>query len=136
MQFKKFKSLDGIEKRIALLSGHTFLIGQEWVDIPETAWDEAYANKCISSDYLGNFIEKEVPDRAYIIPEKLSKTELDSKIRQTLIDMLIEGNPENFDELNNNYPKITIVREKANVGMQCAPALVKKIWEEILEEKK
>lgn len=134
MQFKKFKSLDNEEKRVCLLSGHTYLIGKEWVDIPEFAWDQAYANRCISSDYYEAMTGKEVPERAYIAKEKLPKEEVIERVTKALKEMLEEGNPDNFNGLNNNFPKIGIVRDRSGTDTQATPIIIKKIWEELLEE--
>lgn len=76
---KKFKSVSGEDVRIALMSGHVFIIGKEWQTLPEYAHADAYANKCISDDMLFHEAVKEEvvnPD----MPEALQKTEIDSAL--------------------------------------------------------
>jgi len=59
MEFKNFKSADDTEKRIALTSGHVYLIGREWIKIPEFAWSDCYAAGCHSEDM---FTSKMIPE--------------------------------------------------------------------------
>lgn len=54
MNTKEFRSNDGTEKYVALLSGHAFRINTDWTSIPEFAWAECYANGCISKDMIEN----------------------------------------------------------------------------------
>ncbi len=47
---KKFKSVDGSVKRIALLSGHVFIIGNEWKTVPSHAESACFAAGCVSEE--------------------------------------------------------------------------------------
>jgi len=52
IKFKNFKSVDGQAKRVALMSGHTYIIGDTWVLLPDFAWSEAYSKGCASEEMI------------------------------------------------------------------------------------
>lgn len=62
MEFKNFKSAQGNEVRVALTSGHVWIIGREWRRIPEFAWSSCYAEGCVSEDMFNNSVVKELPE--------------------------------------------------------------------------
>lgn len=60
MAFKSFRSPTPDTRRIALTTGHIYLIGPEWSPLPDFAWTEAYAAGCISEDMNATGIPSEV----------------------------------------------------------------------------
>jgi len=103
MKFKKFKSVDGEPKRIALTTGHVYLIGNKWTDIPELAWRLAYAEGCISEEFVlsGN---KE-PTKVVAGKELLMREAVD-----VIKSWIKDNKTENFTK-TNNLPNVFKLRE-------------------------
>ena len=102
MKFKSFRSNNDETRYVSLTSGHSYRIGVNWVDIPEFAWTECYANGCVSKDMFENTL-KEIVD-----PEMLDKVKANAKrkdaIRQVMLKWYNENQADKFD--SNGKPKL------------------------------
>jgi hypothetical protein len=110
MNIKNFKSPDGTTKRVALLSGHTYLIGTKWQMIPEFAWSACYAAGCASEEMFN------AVDRGETLASLVNHNTMTSNVNEQLQDLFtswIENNEEeHFD--SRGVPKLAHV--KAAIG--------------------
>lgn len=61
MNTKEFRSQTGKPVRISLVSGHTIIIpADEWADVPEIFWSEAFSKGCLSKDTLNAVMAEQV----------------------------------------------------------------------------
>jgi hypothetical protein len=130
MNHKNFKSVDGEEHRLAFTNGHVYLVGDEWISLPEFAWAEAYGNKCISEEFFKKTRIDPSIDHVERFPAPMTKEEVEQKIKQVFKDLVDENNPDNFD--NKNYPKMGVLNER--VGRTIPPPQRNKLWEQFLTE--
>lgn len=119
MQWKKFRSPNSSVRRVALLSGHVFEIGLEYVNLPEFAWSEAYRAGCMSEDMAVN----------NSVPSELLKalsdeaTEMD-KIKEIILDAIEVSERSAFKKDGN--PNLVYLTHK--LGYRPEPGLVGKVW--------
>lgn len=70
----KFRSPDGKDKRVALLTGHTAIIGSEWRELEPQFHSGAYAAGCISENMIQNTVLESVdPKVSKSLTEKADK---------------------------------------------------------------
>ena len=124
---KKFRSASGSDVRLALMSGHVTIVGNEWVDLQEVFWRDAYANGCVSND-MEVFKTMEKLSDAGVIDELQALTELKSKVRTAIDQCLAEGNPDDFTA--NKGPKAAYLNAK--VGETIPANVREEIWDEFV----
>ena len=96
MQFKRFRSINGDEKYVALTTGHTYRIGSEWVDVAEFAWRDCYASGCMSEDMItGNAKSREEAGVVEILNNVAYQKD---KIRMVIQGWIDNNKLENFDK--------------------------------------
>jgi len=130
MKTKEFRSNDGIEKYVALLSGHAFRIGKDWTEIPEFAWIDCYANDCISKDMIENTATSVVNQTVLDSITKVAtrKNDIRGIIKRWYSDnkrdkFTVDGNPH--------------LRELASeLGYRPQRGEVDEVWNELKEELK
>jgi len=123
MQFKKFKSLDNIERRIALLSGHVYLIGPDWQNIPEFAWKDCYAAGCMSDDMITKavYINKE---ESGVVERLNNKAHQKVEMEALFKGWVVENKLENFDA--KGKPKMIPTSEY--MGFRVPNKLRDEVW--------
>jgi len=126
---KRFKSTTGEDVRIALLSGHVFLVGSEWKDLPEFAWSDAYAQRCISEDMItGN-------GSVGVTTEVMAKMDhialAKEEIKGAILEAMEEGNESFFNKMNG-VPKVSAISEK--LGKKANQQYVREVWYRIQDE--
>lgn len=122
---KKFRSASGSEVRLALLSGHVTIVGNEWVDLQEVFWRDAYANGCVSND-MEVFKNMEQLQDAGVIDKLQTLTELKGKVRTAIDKCLTEGDPKNFT--SNKGPKAVYLNTE--VGETIPANVREEMWNE------
>jgi hypothetical protein len=122
---KKFRSASGTDVRLALLSGHVTIVGNEWVDLQEVFWRDAYANGCVSND-MEVFKNIDQLQEAGVIDKLQALTELKGKVRAAIDKCLADGDPENFTA--NKGPKAAYLN--AEVGAVVPANVREEMWNE------
>lgn len=127
MQFKNFKSINGEEKYVALLSGHTYRIGSAWVSVPEFAWRDCYASGCMSEDMItGNARSVE---EASVVAVLNNVAYQKDQVRSVIQGWLDNNKLENFDK--NNKPLAQ--KLSAEVGFRVHSNLRDEVWFKMVE---
>jgi len=111
IQWKKFKSPNNIIRSVQLPSGHNYSIGNEFVDLPDFAWSEAYSVGAFSEDMVINnnlppALLQTLQDEAALYEELyvLMKDALDNSITEAFKK---DGTPNRFWLGNKLGKKIT-----------------------------
>lgn len=129
MASKKFKSASTKPRRVALLSGHVFMIGNEWVDIPDFAWQEAYVQGCVSEDMVMS--KTSAPSGGTLVEGAKSADLKKAELVVFLKAAIEENNTELFNE-RSGKPILKKVNEHFEKGAN--PFLLKEAWDQIQEE--
>lgn len=124
---KKFRSPDGKEIRIATLSGHVAIIGNELRDLPELLWSPAYAAGAISED-----IKSESMDD-YIASKKKEAEEKDAQERSEIKGILqsLFENPKDYLDSKGNLVQRKVI---PLIGKPIKKEVIDSIWAEIVKE--
>jgi hypothetical protein len=127
MKFKNFRSFGG-PARVALTTGHVYLLNEkDWVPIPEFAWADCYANKCMSEDMVTN-------NSPRLVKEQVETTQNKALARRAAIkDLMYQFRDEqpNFID-RTGYPNMK--RLNACADFTITNAERKDIWDEITAE--
>jgi len=112
---QRFKSLTGEEVRIASTSGHVFLVGEEYVEIPAGPngefWKMAFSAGCISEEALTKAIERQklgkpspiLGDAAKVDLSNLTEDERRILAKEKITQMYATKDPSHFT--NADLPK-------------------------------
>jgi len=130
MEYKEFRSNSADERYIALLSGHTFRIGRDWVDIPEFAWTDCYSNGCISKDMLASVATSVVDENVLQTLTKVATRKDD--IKNILEKWVKENNREKFSK--DGKPHLMKLAEE--LGYRPSKGHVEEIWFKLQEDMK
>jgi len=116
MNSKKFKPASGEAVRLALLSGHIFVVeATGWTSLPEFAWKHAYANGCISDDMIKNLVA-ETP-----------KIDVVNEVTQLLVEAIENNDDRVFDK--QGYPKLAAIKEA--LDMQVTHSQMQTAWKQV-----
>lgn len=130
LKFKNFKSIDGTEKYIINTLGWSFRINHEWFPVPEYAWQDCYAEGCISEDQVKNTIASEVEKS---VVDTLTKVrDREDSLKAIVRDWYENNEKDKFDK--QGQPKTLALKEAA--GLQISVQERNKIWRELQEELK
>jgi len=128
---KNFKSLDGTNKRIALLTGHTIIIGPDWTPVHERFHPEAYSCGCISEDQVKNLGIEGATDSAAKTLNKMSLKKSD--IRTAIIKLINENKIDAFTSgIHGGKPKSSVLSEM--IGTRVMNSERDAIWYKMQEE--
>lgn len=119
VQWKKFRSPNSFVRRIALLSGHIYLVGMEYQELPDFAWSEAYRAGCVSEDMAVN--SNVPPDLLKALSDEAG--EMDA-IKEVLLVAIENSVHDAFKK--SGEPNLVWLRNK--LGYRPEPALVDKVW--------
>lgn len=119
MEWKKFKSPNSMVRRVALLSGHIYEVGQEYVTLPEFAWSEAYSKGCISEEML---VGQNIPA---VLLESLSNEAGEIEELELAIKEAIDVNAQDAF-LKSGDPRTTYFSHK--LGKQVNKELLYRAW--------
>lgn len=106
MASKLFKSASGEPVRLALLSGHIAVVGNEWIQLDERFHSSAYASGCISNDMALNN-EISINQRTVEILDKVAQKK--EKILGAMRTLVEDYNSDNFT--TGNKPKTSLLTE-------------------------
>ncbi len=141
MKNKRFKSVDGTDKRIALLSGHVFIVGKDWCPLPELAHSSAYANQCISEDMVYHKAVEEVvvnPD----MPKALQETEIDGDLleekskglalaKKDVYDFLKVAVEESTPGVFSKNGKVMVMVVQKKMKVSTPSSVIQEAWAEL-----
>ncbi len=117
-KFKNFKSPDGSLRYISSTLGWIIRIeGDDWRSVPDYAWEECYANGCISEDQFKNMALSQADTK---VVETLSKVaDRESSIMNQMRAWIDANDREKFDKSGNpralelrNALHITVSRDE------------------------
>lgn len=128
MDFKNFKSASDKQIRIALTSGHVWLIGREWIKIPEFAWSACYAGGCISEDMFTNSVIKDIPEA--VVKSLSTSAQHKDLIREVLLGWVENNRMDNFR--NDGNPNM--VRLSSDLPFTPQKGMVAEVWSKIQQE--
>jgi hypothetical protein len=117
-----FKSASGEPIRVALLSGHTTIIRDDWIELDPMFHREALANGAITNEM--QTVPQVVP-----IAEAVEHSDRDL-IRQALQQMLERSQPDDFTRAG--LPDLTATR--ALVGKRVAKEDIYAVWQAMQSE--
>lgn len=127
MEYKRFKSPDNSVRRVALLSGHVFLIDGEWSPIPEYAWKASYAEGAISEDMIRNLtadnMDVEALNRINTVADR------NEQIRSKIKEWVANNELDHFT--SNGKPKATDLTEA--LGFRVTNADRDTVWFKLVE---
>ena len=109
--FKKFKSPDGTERRIASTMGWIFLVDGDYQNIPEYAWSECYALGCVSKDM---FQAGALNDADSKVVKQLSKVAERENAIMNLMRKWVDGNERLMFDKGGN-PIATEIRDELHI---------------------
>lgn len=132
METKNFKSFTGEPIRVAMTSGHVFIISSDdWTEIPEFAWKDAYSSGATSEDTVQ---AAAMSDEVLQIVETKSNVE-DRKIQaKKIIKGWIEANDLDKFSKNNGKPKSTEIGKI--LKCQFPNGIRDEVWYQLQEEMK
>ena len=128
MKFKKFKAVDNIERRIALLSGHVYLISSEWIRVPEFAWKDCYAAGCMSEDMIAKSTYLDEAE-AGVVEQLNNKARQKVEMEALFKGWVVENITDNFD--TKGRPKIIPTSEF--MGFRVPNKLRDEVWFDMVE---
>jgi len=108
---KKYRSIDGSDKRLALSSGQITLVGAEWKELPDMFRNEALANGCLDEDMA----------KGIAAPTQVNRPE---KIREILTAMVEDDNDGDFNA--DGSPNMHKVKELC--GFAATKEEVSGVW--------
>ena len=138
---KRFKSVDGKDKRIALLSGHVFIVGKDWCPLPELAHSAAYATQCISEDMVFHkAVEEKVTNPE--MPEALQETKIDSDLLEEKAKGLALAKKDVYDFLKtavedstpgvfSKNGKVMVMVVQKKMGVSTPTSVIQEAWAEL-----
>lgn len=106
IKYKEFRSVTNDSVRVQSDDGFIIaVVGQEWRNLREELWRDAYSKGCISKDMARVGI---TPDEAVasVIAEGQAKEEA---VRKAMLQILENGDPKDVDSLGR--PKISAIKE-------------------------
>lgn len=106
IKWKNFKSVDGQSKRVVLMSGHTYIVGDDWVLMPDFAWSEAYSKGCVSEEMIAAVERGDT--LATLINVNTLEENLQEKIKTLIKAWMDTCAEDNFD--SKGMPKLAKVR--------------------------
>lgn len=128
MQYKNFKSGTGKEVRVALTSGHVFLVHKEWQPIPEFAWQDMYSCGAISEDMIKNVSSESMGAAAVAVINSVAMRK--ETIKQTIRDMIEDNDPEYF--MKDGRPKSPEITKRT--GLKITNNERDEVWFKLQEE--
>ena len=108
MQFKKFRSPDQFTRRLALLSGHVYLVGNEFQSLPEFAWKEAFSQGCLTEDMI---VALQIDPS--VVQGLSEQAGLKMKVREAVQDAIKHNRAEAFKK--DGYPNAVWLSNKIGV---------------------
>ncbi len=93
--FIKVKSRDGKAKRIASTSGHVFIVGKDFTEIPASMEQEAFMSGCVSQAVIDDLMSQEKQQVPGPVVES-DMTERELAVIDEMKKIITEGKPEAF----------------------------------------
>ena len=126
----KFRTLSGT-RRIATLKGHVFIVGEDFVDVPEEAIDEVKAAGCISEEDYKALKKKLMEDEggsgsdpdedpeekeraAMKVQQKKQHDEIILKIKDAMLDAIAEHGEEVLTK--HGIPNKKYIKHRVNIS--------------------
>ena len=130
MEYKNFKSFTGSEVRVALISGHTFVIScDEWTPIPEFAWRGSYSEGATSEDTIqAATMSKEVLE----VVQVKSDVEDMKRRAKVIIKGWVDSNDLSKFSKGDGRPKSNEVSKE--LGCRFHNAMRDEVWYKLQEE--
>lgn len=132
METKNFKSFTGTTIRVAMTTGHVFLIGcDDWVSIPQFAWQASYSEGATSEDTVQAAAMSD--DVLQIVKIKTNVEDRKLQAKEIIKGWVEENNLEMFRK-NDGKPKSNEIGKI--LKCQFPNGLRDEIWYQLQEEMK